>query len=248
MIAGCVLTAITLVSGIIGTYWDHPPHRATILVVFLVGSSVVTFVQGVSSDKDKELVQNLAIASLALPNSAYDTVYRQMDEAYFDGSSVGCRHTKEGMTCPLPSAGGQPARTLVFNSYEVAQVYADAIRGRDTKGFLKEIAQKRYDPKQLSDEYEDKLGILGSLTFFEVCGRFPEGYDYDDGRGVKVYYKDGGARKVIALTSDEMTDQVANPAPVLFGFFNNLFRNKIYQAFPSCQTSFSENRSSVLGG
>jgi len=174
MIADSILIGIALVAGIIGTLWEHPPKLGKIaLIVLLLASSVAAIVKAVSDDKDKELLQNLAIAGLALPNSAYDTVYNQMEKAYRNDATVNCHHTNEGMTCPLQPTQSSPARTLVFNRYEVARVYADAVRGRDTEGFLKGSAEKRYDPKHLSDEYEDKLGILGYDTFYDMCRRFP---------------------------------------------------------------------------
>jgi hypothetical protein len=230
-----ILIGIALAAGIIGTLWEHPPKPAKIaLIVLLLASSVAAMAKAYSDDKDKELLQNLAIAGLALPNSAYDTVYRQMEKAYSDAATINCHHTNDGMTCPLQPAQGKPERTLVFNRYEVARVYADVVRGRDTREYLKNIAEKRYAPKQLNDEYEDKLGTFGFDTFYDMCRRFPADYNYDDKFGIKILYDDGGVRKEISITPDEMTAPEPNFGPVLFGHFDKSFRMKIAQALPDC--------------
>ena len=106
------------------------------------------------------------------------------------------------MTCRVQPIEGQPPRTLVFSQYEVTRVYADAVRGRDTGAFLKEIAAHRYDPRQLSDDYEDKLGV-------------------------KVVYDDHGMHRGIATHPDEMTASGANTGPVLFGQFDQLWRERM---------------------
>jgi hypothetical protein len=233
MIIDSVLIGIALVAGIIGTLWEHPPKLGKIaLIALLLTSSVAAIYKAVSDDKDKELLQQLVISGLALPNSAYSTVYREMSEAYAGDKAARCHHTHDGMTCFLRPREGQPARTFVFNRYEIAQIYADAVRGRDTKGFLKEIADKRYEPKHPSDEYLDKIGILEMGTFFDMCHRYPEGYDYDPTFGVKVLYDNG--QKQISLTPEDVITRESNLGLILFARMENLFRTKIHDALPNC--------------
>jgi hypothetical protein len=235
VITDTILIGITFLAGIIGTLWERPPKFGKIaLIVLLLASSVAAIVKAFSDDKDKELLQNLAIAGLALPNSAYSEVYEQMDKAYPDDEWEICHHSSQGMTCRLKPVEGKPARTFVFNRYELAQVYADAVRGRDrdTKRFLLAISEKHYDPKQLGDEYQDKLGILGIGTFYDMCRQSAADYAYDDNFGVKIFYSD--QEQEIVLTPDEVKKPEANLGPVLFGHFDELFRTKIHQALPSC--------------
>ena len=72
-------------------------------------------------------------------------------------------------------------------------------------------------------------------TFFVMCGNYPVDYNYDDKFGVKVLYDDGGTRKAITLTSDEMTAPEADVSAALFGHFDTLLRTKIHQALPDCR-------------
>jgi hypothetical protein len=231
-----ILIGIAFVVGVIGTLWKDPPKLAKFaLIGLLILSSVAAIWKSYSDDKDKELLQNLAVAGLALPNSAYDVVYEQMGKAYSNSATVNCHHTNDGMTCPLQPTAGQAPQALVFNRYELARVYADAVRGRDTGAFLKEIATHRYDPEHLSDDYEDKLGILGFHTFYDMCQFFPRDYNYDDSFGIKVIYDDKGERREISISSDEMKAPAANTGPVLFGQFDKLWREKIHLAIPTCK-------------
>jgi hypothetical protein len=45
---------------------------------------------------------------------------------------------------------------------------------------------QKYIPKGHSEDFRDKLGIHGMSTFYDVCRRFPNDYDYDDHFGIEI--------------------------------------------------------------
>ena len=231
-----ILIGSTLAAAIIGTLWKDPPHHVKHLVIaFAVLTSVATLYKSYSDDKDKQLLQTLAIAGLALPNSAYEIIYDQLHRAYPDAPISNCRHSNEGMTCSVKAVQGKPPRAHVFNRYEVARVYADAIRGKDTESYLREIIRKQYNPKQPGDEFGDKLGILGFATFYDMCGSFPVDYNYHDDKGVSVNYLDGSRRKQITLTRKDLSNVEPDLGLLLFGRFEEKFREDIRNALPDCK-------------
>jgi hypothetical protein len=236
MIADSILIVIAFVSGTIGTLWKDPPKIAKVALIFLlVASSFAAIAKAYYDDKDKEFLQQLAVSNLVLPNSVYDKIYSQIANTYSDSEIDACHHTENGMTCLLKPTEGQPPIALVFSRYEIAQVYANILRGRDPTSDLRGSAEKIYDPNQPNDEYEDKLGILGFHTFFRLCGKFPQDYTYDDTSGIKLIYDNGGEQKTIVLTPEEMKTPKEDHATILFGKFSQIFITKIHEALPDCQ-------------
>jgi hypothetical protein len=161
-----ILIVLTLALGVVGTLWKGPPVPAkVILVVLLLASSVASAWKAVTDERDKELLETLAVAGLALPNGAYDKVYQRLDEVMGKGTRGVCHHTSQGMTCfggidkntfeihskshykyvksllyphdninqIKDSLSKDTGGVFVFNRYEVAKIYSDAVRGRDTK-------------------------------------------------------------------------------------------------------------------
>lgn len=224
------LIFFTLLIGGLGVLWDKPPTAVKVgLVILLLMSAGASAYKAVQDDHDKELLQTLSVAGLSLPNTAYDAVYRRLSEAYGPASrATRCHHTNEGMTC-LNAFGNKP---LVLNRYEVAQVYADSVRGRDTKDYLNEIRSRKHT--FVSDDYKDKLGILGYHVFFDMCENYPDTFIFDDTFGIKILYGDHGKQDVVQIKPEEMRSALPGDAPTLWEHFEALYRERIKAALPQC--------------
>jgi len=233
MFVDAILIGIALAAGIIGTVWGSLHKIAKAALVFLaIATSVAAIVKAYTGDKDKELLQNLAIAGLALPNFGYDRVYAEIDRTYPTSEGY-YHHTSDGLTRISAASGGKPSQILVFNRYEVARIYADAIRGRNPKSFLKEVVEKHY-PDKSSDEYKDKVALLGIGVFFDMCKKDASGYAFDDSIGVKLFYDDQGKQREIVIEPGNVRGEKATSALDLFATFDKLFREKIQRALPDC--------------
>lgn len=222
MIVDWILILLTLGTALTGIFWKEKKTRqVTIaLVTLAVGSAVGAMTEAFLDDRDKELSKDLALDNVTLPNSAFDLVEREVQRAY---PKATCQHTDMGVTCHLEAGESNPAHTLVINRREAATIYVDAKGKKDTTPFLKGISETRYDPRESTNEFSDKLIILGFDTFYNICGRYPNDYNYNSKFRVKLLYND----KEIVLAPDEIAGVKADVSRILFAHFHKLFHTKI---------------------
>jgi len=234
-----ILIGMTFVLAVIGTLWKDPPKTAqAALLLLLLASSTVSVFKSVGDSRDKELLQTLAVAGLNLPNAAYDIVYRPMEEwqkAEGYSNSATCHHNGDGMTCFVDPVPNKPDIVFVLNRFEVAKIYAMSIRGESNNALLTSVLQKKYDPKELNDDYQDKLGILGEDVFYHLCARFPSNYNYDDKFGIAILYEQAGTQKAIQISPTEMTAPEPDIGPIIFQHFAQMYRDRIRVALPECE-------------
>jgi hypothetical protein len=215
-----VLIGTTLCAGIAGTLAKElKPPWPTALIILACGTAGFAMVKTFSDHEAKRHLENLVLAGLSLPNSVYDGVYREMLKAYGKDSIRNCRHSEEGMTCLFGPV--EDEQSLVMSRYEVAKVYA-AISTNDAKSILVDLAKTLYEPGKYSDDYKDKLGLLGFLTYLDVCRRFPAGYNYHDDWGVIVFSQDH--KKEFVLKPEDIKAAKDAAGPIIFGQFEKKFR------------------------
>jgi hypothetical protein len=233
-----LLIGATLLLGLIGTIWKDPPYWAKIaLIALLVMSSTTSVVKSIADDRDKELLQTLAVSGLTLPNAAYTDVFKPLKawmsaNGYNDGYN--CHHTSDGMECSIDQTGTKPQLILVLSRLEVAKIYANVVRGRDNADLMEALAHREYDPSALSEDFKVKVGILGVGLFYDMCSRFPYGYDFDNSFGVTITFEDDGTQKTINLSPKEIIAVKAPRNVELFPEFVKLWNPKIKAEVHQC--------------
>jgi hypothetical protein len=225
------LISLTFIVAAIGVFWRDPPLKAKItLITVLISSSVASVVKGIADDQDKNFLQTIAITGFTLPNAFYDSIYEELKKVstgYGYGSEARCHHTTDGLTCFVDPSSTQPHIDLVLNRFEVAQIYANKVRDIENTKFIKAILNQKLDPSQHNEEFKDKLGILGIDTFYDICHRFPDRYDYDDKFGIKIPYHEDGETRDITLSPEEIAKVKPADGIRIFPVFEQIFTDKI---------------------
>jgi hypothetical protein len=233
-----LLIGTTLLLGLIGTVWKDPPYRAKIaLIVLLFVSGGLSVLKSIGDEHDKVFLQNLTVSGLTLPNAAYAEVFKPLNrwlraDGYDNGFN--CHHTPDGMSCVVGPTPTKQKLVFVLNRFEVAEVYANGLRGKSNSALIGELVRKEYKPSNLSEEFKDKLGILGVGLFYDMCSRFPTGYDFDDKFGVTITFEDGGAVKTINLSPAEIVAVPPGRNAELFPAFVRLLEPKIQAKAQHC--------------
>ena len=218
---------------------DPPPWAKVALIALLTVSSRTSVAKSNSGDSDNPLLQDLAIAGLVLPDTAYGTIDDEVEnvltaEGYTDGR---CHHSADGMICVVNHIDSRPDITVVLNRYEATKIYAAEKRDKrqtEREEFIRATLYQTYNTREPTDDYKDKLGILGVNIFYDMCGQFPLGYEYDNSFGIRVYYSEYGQSRTIEISANDMTGPQPAPGPVLFQHFEQVFRERIHAALPQC--------------
>ncbi|HYN25214.1 MAG TPA: hypothetical protein VES69_09250 [Pyrinomonadaceae bacterium] len=86
--------------------------------------------------------------------------------------------------------------------------------------------QKAYVPKEFTEEFLDKVGILGFGIFFNIVGRFPSEYNYDPRFGVRISFDNNGKKQTVEFNPSELARFEENKAFKLFYLLAQDFRRK----------------------
>jgi hypothetical protein len=215
MMAEYILIGFTLIVAIIGIYWKEPDrkesdlkdsnqkspyrHVRTILVLLAIGSSAVSFYKSSEDSDDKKFLQ-LALTSTLVPtHSGYDHFYRDFDAPAaargFDVKNYTCHHSEDGLACFFASPDASVHGTLVLDKAEIAEMYANQLRRQGNRTISEALFKKQFTPSVSNEEFLDKAGIVGFLTFYNMYGRYPANYYYDASFGAKVIWDDGGVKR-----------------------------------------------------
>src|SRR5262249_8482284 len=127
-----------------------------------------------------------------------------------------CYHSSDGMVCLLASKDENRHATLVFNRTEIANMYANQIRGSSNKEIVDSSFKQSFSTKDMQDEFLDKVDLLGFQVFFSMFGRFPSDYNYDDKFGVQIAVEDNGKREVVSFSPSELAEFSETRSPELF--------------------------------
>lgn len=199
-----LLVAVTMFLGVAAIFPEKPSTKwRAAFVATLMLQLGLTLLKVSSDNADKELVQDLALSNLALPNNKVVEVKEAMNRAFGEGGGDSCWQWSVGLSCQMPEARDKPAGILVMNRYEVASVFAKLHRGLkdDASQQLQNLRSKTFEPvidiyapkttsgaavKKLSanDEFMDKLGILAFLAYFAACDEAAAHYTYHRSNGV----------------------------------------------------------------
>jgi hypothetical protein len=196
----------------------------------LIASSVASVVKAIADDQDKQFLQTLTITGLSLPNAFYDSIendIRTISGRYGYSSHARCHHTHDGLTCFVDPSPTQPHVDVVLNKFEVAQIFANNKRNIDNTDFVESILDQKVDPSHLSEDFKDKLGILGIHTFYDICRRFPDQYNYDDKFGIKIFYDQDGRLDHLSLLPEEIKKVEPGDAIRVFPIFEQIYAEKI---------------------
>jgi hypothetical protein len=225
-----ILTLITLTVAVIGTIKENlTKHVKQFLVGLAVIASLASIIKAVGDASDKEFMKKALTSILTPSNASYQRLVADIhdndNKAGFDTEL--CHHSQDGMTCFLSSSTDMNKHaTLVFNRFDISQLYANNIQRTSNKKLIDAAFAQTFDPKDSEEEFSDKVGLLGAGVFFNVFGRWPD-YAYDDKFGVKIMFEKDGAMKEVLLSPDELASVQQHKAPDLFYALEQKFREKL---------------------
>jgi hypothetical protein len=134
-----ILISLTFILAVVGTIWKDPPTTAKVsLITLLVISSGVSIVKAIGDDRDKKFLETLTITGFSLPNAFYDSIYDEIGAVseLFRDSDTRCHHTTDGLTCFVPATARSPHIVLVFNKFEIAEIFANRERKKQNEDFI----------------------------------------------------------------------------------------------------------------
>jgi hypothetical protein len=230
-----LLIGLTLAVAIIGILWDRPGRYAQIILIILVVAASAASIFKLREDNDDKKFLQLALTSTLVPtHSGYDHFYRDFDTPAkaqgFDVKNFTCHHSEDGLMCFFASPDKSKHGTLVLNKAEVAEMYANQIRGKSNSSFSEALFKKQFTPSVGNEEFLDKAGIVGFLTFYNVSGRFPANYYYDDSFGVKVIWDDAGSKKEVVISPADVSGMPAGSGLDVFRKIQELYRERFKAA------------------
>jgi len=225
-----MLAAITLIVAVIGTLLKDPPRRVkAFLIVLAALASIGSVVKAIADESDKEFMKTALISTLVPSNSSYERLWADVDESAkargFD-QDARCIHSIEGMTCFLRSANDAKHGTLVFNKAEIAQMYANEISRKSNGRLIGDLFQQSYVPADIHEEFLEKIGVLEFAVFFDLFGRFPSDYEYDDPIGVRIDFERDGKKQSVGFSPNELSGFQQSQGPNVFYAFEQAFRKK----------------------
>lgn len=230
MVTEFVLTAITLAVAIYGTTKDKIPRNGKrLLIVLAVATSVASVIKVVSDEDDKKFLQTALISTLRPANSVYEKLCRDVDEVAktmgFDEETK-CHHGPDGMVTFFSDRTKTQHGIVVFDRSDIGKMYANHLRDLSNRQLITNVMHKAYVPKEFSEEFVDKVGILGFGIFFNIVGRFPSEYNYDPSIGVQIYFDN----KKVGFDSPELARFEENKAFKLFYLLGEGYRKKFNDA------------------
>lgn len=230
-----LLIMATMVIAMIGIFWKAPSEKMKIvLAVLTIASGGAAVVKGASDDKDKELLQDLAIGSTALPNARYDELIGVVKSNHGEQATTNCLHWTIGMVCSWGPITDNTENALVLDRYEAAEIYSQLKRqGWLTKLLwfnfaadkLEEIIGKKYPPNAFSEALWDKLAVLAFLTYYDRCRRMPDYYTYHRKDGISLKLPSGPVIKI--ATAEQINDKKEDKNLKRFGNFLKEFDKEI---------------------
>lgn len=238
-----LLIAVTFVVAVIGIYWKEPkrieaatsdpkgrdlyryvPH---FLFVLALGTSIASILKAREDGRDKEFLQLALTSSLVPSHSGYNRFYADFGAAAktlgYDDANFTCHHNEEGLACFFASRDGSKHGTLVLDKAEVAQMYATQLQRKDNQVFCKALFDKRFAPSVFDEEFLDKVGILGFMTYYNIYGTFPANYFYDASFGVKVV---GEGEKPVIISPADLVGIPADSGLRVFRKIEDLYRER----------------------
>lgn len=222
-----LLIMATMVIAMVGIFWRDPTEKMKIfLAVLTIATGGAAIAKASSDDKDKELLQDLAIGSTALPNARYDDLVDVVKREYGEKAIANCLHWTIGMVCNWGPTADNKEQVLVLDRYEAAEIYSKLKRqGSLSKllGFdnavdkLKEITGKKYSPNTFSEAFWDKLAVLAFLTYYDHCRRMPDYYTYHKKDGISLKIPNGPVINI--ATTEQIDDKKESNNLKLFGIY-----------------------------
>jgi hypothetical protein len=234
-----LLTTITLIVAVIGTLLKDPkPRVKAFLIGLAVLASLGSVIKAMNDQADKEFMKRALTSTLTPSSSSYaklsENVHVVVQNRGFSGH-WNYFHSPDGLTCFFSSEDGSKHGTLVFNRSEMAQMYANLIARRNNDKDVEAAFEQSYVPKELEEEFMDKVGVLGFAVFFDMFGRYPKDSNYDDS-GIRITIEENGKSTTVGFSRDELAQFGAAKAPNLFYGLEQRFRQKYKQ-------EIDENRS-----
>jgi hypothetical protein len=230
MVTEFVLTAITLAVAIFGTTKDKIPRNGKRLLIGLaVATSVASVMKVINDEDDKKFLQTALISTLRPSNAVYEKLCRDVAEVAktmgFDEETI-CHHAPDGMVTFFSNGKKTQHGTVVFDRSEIGKMYANHLRDASNRTLIVSVLHKAYVPKEFSEEFLDKVGILGFGIFFNLVKRFPSEYHYDPSIGVQIYFDN----KKVGFDAPELAGFEENKAFKLFYLLGESYRKKFNDA------------------
>jgi hypothetical protein len=244
LMGGYILILLTLIVATIGIYlpdrkeydpkdssrkslYRYAPH---ILFLLAVASSAASLHKEWQDDDDKKFLQRALTSTLVPTHSGYDGFYQDFDALVaaqgFVNDSYPCHHSDDGLVCFFVSLDGSKHGTLVLEKGEIAQMYANQLHGQSNRAISEALFKKQFTPSKPNEEFLDKAGIVGFLTFYNIYGKFPANYYYDPSYGVKVISDKGE----VVISPDDMRRIPAGSGLDVFRKIEELYRERFKAA------------------
>jgi hypothetical protein len=230
MIVDLSLILITLAVAVGGTLWKEPPPSAKIFLIALaVLASTASFKKSIDDNADKEFMQKAIISTLIPSDSEYQKFY---DAIVAVSASLGlgddyrCYHTQDGLSCFIDNATNKKRSVIVLNRSEVAELYANLLRGEGANEKVAELFGRSYDPSAQDEEFLDKVGILGMHLVERAYQQSAKDYDYDDSYGTKLSFEKDGQVVNVLISSDDLRKIAPDKAPAVFQNVAKLYLDK----------------------
>jgi hypothetical protein len=230
-----VLIGLTLAVAMVGILWKDPPTPAKVFLILLVlASSAASIYKSREDDQDKKFLQ-LALTSTLVPsNSDYTRFYKDFDATAairgYDVNDYPCHHSSDGLACFFANSDGSKHGTLVLNKADVATLYANQIRGMSNRQTVEALFKKQYTPSINDEEFLDKVGIVGFMTFYNTYHTFPRTYDYDPSFGVHVIWNIEGKERVVQISPDDISRIPPGDGLGVFRKIEELYRQRFKAA------------------
>lgn len=192
--------------------------------------------------KEKDFLNTAVISNLVPNGKAYGILAGQVSneaDEQFKLTKAKCYHPDDGLTCFLVSKTIPSLRaTAVFSRLDVSDLYANYIEHRSNKRTIDKIFDQQYKPADLDEDFEEKVGILGSAILYHF--HIWPNYSYDDhgGQDLELIYSGGDVSTVIQFSPAELAPMNKNSEPELFYEVEQQIRKKLVDR--DIQTSSDE--------
>lgn len=229
------LAALALLIAAVGTLLRNPSPPVKIFLIIL---AILTFggsvIKSINEESDKKFMQTAIISNLIPSNSSYEKLSDDVDKVAkatgFD-EDTSCHHNSEGMICLLSNKNGDQHAIVVLNKLEIAEMYANQLKNSSNQKVINEAMQKSYDPKNINEEFMDKVGILGFGIYFNMFYGLPLYYSYDPKFGVIIAFDKDGKKETVEVGPSELSTLPQDKALNLFHRLGESFREKFKKIF-----------------
>ena len=225
------LILITMVVAIVGTLSDFKgKDRAKAgLIILAVLASAGAIVKSFLDEREKELMKTALISTLNPAPPIYDKfgkeIEREIKRMGYDEFDY--RHFSDGLTYSLNDSKTGRRGYLVFDRLDIGMMYSNQLAGKSNSEIILRQFDQTYKPTLAqSEDFQNRVAILGHCMFNWKYKHEPRDYHYDDDK-VSFSVDVNNQIKEFQITAQEIASLKEKKAVELFVDLVDIFQKKI---------------------